>query len=65
MPTLAAPLRWREFVRKAIGVMEIRLAGWMRERPIGCVAARFLDQRRETETPAAVTRQIRQLTELK
>ncbi len=63
-PECHGALRWREFVRKAIRVMEIRLARRMSQRPVRFAAARVLDQRRETETPAGVSRQVRQLTEL-
>jgi hypothetical protein len=35
--------------RKAIGMMEIRFAGWMSQRPIGSIAANFLDHCCEAE----------------
>ena len=51
-------------MRKAIGMMEIRLARWMRQRPIGSTATRFFDHRRETEAPSSTTRQARQPIQL-
>jgi hypothetical protein len=54
----------RKFERKAIGVMEVRLAGWMRQGPIGHAAALVFDQRRQAETPRGFARQIRQAIQL-
>ncbi len=44
-----------QFKRKAIGMMEVRLAGRMRQRPIGFTAVCFFDHRRKTEMPRATT----------
>ena len=38
-----------QFKRKAIGMMKVRLAGRMRQRPIGFTAVCFFEHRRETE----------------
>src|SRR5580704_14077019 len=46
--------------RKGIGMMEICLARWMRQRPIGFMAVRIFDYRRESNLPS-VNSQARQL----
>ena len=46
--------------RKAIRMMEVGLAGRMRQRPIGLRAARVFDHRRQTEPPRGLRGQIRQ-----
>jgi hypothetical protein len=51
-------------MRKAIGMMEIRLARWMRQRPVRSTATGFIDQRRETQTPSGITWQARQPIQL-
>ena len=43
--------RWRKFMRKAIGMMEVGLAWWMGQSPVGFATARFFDDGRETEAP--------------
>ena len=50
----------RKFERKAIGMMEIRLARRMLERPIRNVPVRFLDHRRQTEPPRRIAWQALQ-----
>lgn len=51
-------------MRKAVRVVEVRLPGWMRQRPIRLAAARVFDQRRQTETPQDLTWQTRQAIQL-
>jgi len=56
----SSPLGCRNCQRKAIGMVEVRFAGRMRESPIGFATARFLDHRRESELPNGATWQVRQ-----
>src|ERR1700736_2931873 len=47
--------------RKGISMMEICLARWMRQRPIGFMTARIFDHRRESDSPSPVDSQARHL----
>jgi hypothetical protein len=47
--------------RKGIGMMEIGVARGMRQRPIGFMAARIFDHRRESNSPFPVDSQARHL----
>ena len=42
-------------MRKAIGMMEVGLAWWMGQSPVGFTAARFFDDGGETEAPRTET----------
>ena len=51
-------LRWGKLERKAIGMMEIRAARRMLERPVRDGAALLFDHRRETEAPERILRYV-------
>ena len=50
-------------MRKAIGMVKVRLSRWMRQGPVGLAPVAFFDHRRETEAPCGAPQQARKRIE--